>query len=371
MSWHCSLALAEEFSVLNCLDTGSYVRLSGSRILEKSSYGDRRKRSSNRSPSGTMLEPLTVSRGVEKWILSLPDSLASPSALLAEEQEMMMSGTCGRIQFVSFVKLDPPLACSKTSPDSSPRKWVMKQKDLFTTTLEPYCETWRKAGMMLNGVCYLRPSAELPIGGRGSGLWRSPDIGAGGTSGLLKEGKDNRPDGQPIQVRLVDQVVNPRLWPTPTRGDPKGSGKSGVHRDRLDYAAERGKTKSKTYATPKGSKSGPDYARMNREGSGGDDLATQIAREEASLGHLDPSWVCWLMGWPIDWCALEPLDPEDFDLWKQMQMAGTWWDVDPADEGIIPRVATNIPNRANRLKALGNGQVPVVVATVSGLLRGE
>ena len=100
-------------------------------------------------------------------------------------------------------------------------------------------------------------------------LWRTPDTGDGGTSGLLKEGKDFRENGQAVQVRLVDQVNNERLWPTPTATDYKGSGKTGELRDRLDYAVERGATKSKTYEKP------------------------------VIPGSLNPEWVEWLMGFPI------------------------------------------------------------------------
>ena len=90
-----------------------------------------------------------------------------------------------------------------------------------------------------------------------------------------------------------------KLWPTPSATDHKGAGKTGTLRDRLDYATERGATKSKLYATPKSSPSGPDYARRNREGSGGDDLTTQIG------GQLNPTWVEWLMGFPLGWTDLE------------------------------------------------------------------
>ena len=43
----------------------------------------------------------------------------------------------------------------------------------------------------------------------------------------------------------------------------------------------------------------------------------------------------------------------------------TWWDRDPADqdgasESQLGRVADGVPNRVDRLKAIGNGQVPLV-----------
>ena len=65
-------------------------------------------------------------------------------------------------------------------------------------------------------------------------------------------------------------------------------------------------------------------------------------------GQLSPDWVEWLMGWPIGWTRLEPIELDE-----------RGWETDPADEpGDIPRVATDIKARADRLKAIGNGQVP-------------
>lgn len=85
------------------------------------------------------------------------------------------------------------------------------------------------------------------------------------------------------------------------------------------------------WPTPKSSPSGPDYARMGRENSGGDDLATAVARTllptpnardwrsgkgrkdnghspqlpEVIGGQLNPTWVEWLMGYPIGWTDLK------------------------------------------------------------------
>lgn len=117
-------------------------------------------------------------------------------------------------------------------------------------------------------------------------------------------------------------------------------------------------------------------------------------------GQLNPDWVGWLMGWPIGWESLEPFD---WGEWPNPD----WWAVDPADNesnkqwatpnatarsgrnpntgsgeglyyqaresqsiGTIPRVATGIPNRVNRLKALGNGQVPLCVKVAWEILKG-
>lgn len=54
----------------------------------------------------------------------------------------------------------------------------------------------------------------------------------------------------------------------------------------------------------------------------------------------------------------------------------TWWDRDPADqdgafESQLGRVADGVANRVDRLKAIGNGQVPLVAATAFRLLKGN
>lgn len=45
-----------------------------------------------------------------------------------------------------------------------------------------------------------------------------------------------------------------------------------------------------------------------------------------------------------------------------------WWSIDPADTGDIPRVATGVKDRVNRLKAIGNGQVPLCMAVAWEIL---
>jgi len=149
----------------------------------------------------------------------------------------------------------------------------------------------------------------------------------------------------------------------------------------------------KIWPTPKASPSGPDYARMQREGSGGDDLATAVARyptpaardyrspnkksyrdrgggskgeqlPNAVGGQLNPDWVEWLMGWPIGWTSTEPLDKEVFNQWLNNAAP---WEQEPPE---IPRVAKGMKHRVARLRALGNGQVPQGMAAAWLILAG-
>lgn len=112
-------------------------------------------------------------------------------------------------------------------------------------------------------------------------------------------------------------------WPTPTATQHKGWSKNHNRADsddRLDYTVER------------------EHQERWKES-----------------GRLNPDWVEWLMGWPIGWTSLEPMQAKPFP-WVDS------WQEDPADSGKVPRAAHKIPQRVNRLKAIGNGQVPQVVA---------
>jgi hypothetical protein len=95
-----------------------------------------------------------------------------------------------------------------------------------------------------------------------------------------------------------------QMWPTPNASDHKGAGKDGKLRDRLDYAVERGQTKSKQYPTPTASSGGPEP-----EGKTGRKLTTVVG------GQLNPNWVEWLMGWPVGWTDCGALETDRFRMW--------------------------------------------------------
>ena len=72
-------------------------------------------------------------------------------------------------------------------------------------------------------------------------------------------------------------------------------------------------------------------------------------------GSLNPDWTEWLMGFPLGWTSLDPLPLIEWPSWAN----------EPPG---VPRTATRVPNRAARIKALGNAQVPQCAAAAFRIL---
>ena len=264
MSWLFSQVLVEEYLGDISLDGEQSVQSSGSPTQQAYCLPDKMTECSRLSRFGMMFKPLTEDRGEELLMSYLAAFRAKTSPQPEKAQELTESeAECGEKWHGSFVKYDL---------DSS--LWRTHQCSLLGD-LEPFSETWPRWGLMRSGECWEQQTLAHRTSETESGLWRTPDTGAGGTSGLLKEGKTHRENGQPIQIRLVDQVKNPRLWPTPTAQDAKNNG-----------------------------------------------AASQMVRNTKPLnaevgGALNPMWVEWLMGWPLGWTDLKPLETDRFQKWLE------------------------------------------------------
>jgi len=186
----------------------------------------------------------------------------------------------------------------------------------------------------------------------------------------------------------LESVISRKLWPTPRTGKTTDENEATwTKRQRAGKVSTPPLTLAvKMWGTP----NAHPRNQSPRQVDHGVQLANQVG------GQLNPDWVEWLMGWPIGWTSLEPLTKL---LWLD-------WSIDPADaesntkwptptdsmvtvgdmeqarfagsnpnrpkykdankvvgrQGPVPRVATGIKDRMNRLKAIGNGMVPQCVA---------
>ena len=137
------------------------------------------------------------------------------------------------------------------------------------------------------------------------------------SKGMYKQDVNDDGDYAERVKKAGHQVMLPaavKLYPTPTSSDHKGWSEGHKRADdpsnRLDFRVEPDEHKTRS-------------------------------------GQLHSKWVCWLMGYPLDWLELE----------KESTRIPESWDQEP--EG-LPRVTTGEKERVSKLKGLGNAIVPEV-----------
>ena len=170
----------------------------------------------------------------------------------------------------------------------------------------PFSRTWRvKVTPQGRLVFQLRASVRTTKE-KESGLWRTPDNMKGGSNlpGIKKaldEGHLKRPSGQPMQIRLQDQVKEERLWPTPKTSDQysahmKENDKGIPH----DIAKGNLRGMVKQWPTPQASEhhAGRPGGKMQKM------LGNHPDVRGTGGGTLNPTWVEWLMGYPKGWTDL-------------------------------------------------------------------
>jgi hypothetical protein len=110
------------------------------------------------------------------------------------------------------------------------------------------------------------------------------------------------------------------MWPTPKANEPGMTAKTtgrGVEKSThltTQVALAEGIIDRKTgrlFATPQ--------ARDFRTGqqSRWENLKRTRNLNNQIGGQLNPTWVEWLMGWPLGWTDLKPLEMDKFQQWQQ------------------------------------------------------
>ncbi len=132
--------------------------------------------------------------------------------------------------------------------------------------LELFSETWPRSGSMRSGSCWARPMSELHTKEIGSGFWPTPTK----TDISLRKKKYSQ-GGTALSLAV-------QRWPTPTK-----------HNSKECAAPSEYKRKTPTLAAQAG-------------------------------GKLNPIWIEWLMGWPMGWTDLEPLEMGKFQEWQRLHL---------------------------------------------------
>jgi hypothetical protein len=206
MSWHCSLALVEEFSGQSYLDGEQCALLRSSRTAEKFFFDAKKKKSSKHFPSGTTSEHSAAESGVEKWMSSLPDSRANHSPSQENNSEKMTNVTFGPKPLEPFVRYNQGSAYWKTS-----------QACLDLGISDEYLETWPRAGIMQDGACWGLVTLGHHIDEIGCGYMPTPTCAGWASEGqqaLLKNACLSGRMTKDQAERAMSRHFRPTVWTT-------------------------------------------------------------------------------------------------------------------------------------------------------------
>jgi hypothetical protein len=166
--------------------------------------------------------------------------------------------------------------------------------------------TWSRSGTMRSGACSERTTSERITDAKGSGSWPTPTA----ASAVQGPGTSGRQGGS----NLVTAV----MWPTPVTADSSGSRAAGPLRaDGTPSGRNPGTTLSDAVArfpTPTAMLAKVGNSPAEHERVYPNLAAVALGRER---GHLNPTWVEWLMGWPLGWTDCAPLETDRFHEWQQ------------------------------------------------------
>ena len=150
-----------------------------------------------------------------------------------------------------------PESFAKWSPDTS--SWKTAQCSLLEG-LDVFSGTWPRWGTMRDGACLAHVMQERHTVGIGSGLWLTPKASEARAERYTMETSFRHFQERSHQTSLSQQVLDPRMWPN---------------------------------------------------------LGTTVHQSESGGGKLNPTWVEWLMGWPLGWTDLRPLGTDKFRQWRE------------------------------------------------------
>jgi hypothetical protein len=277
MSWLFSQALVEEYLGENFLDGEQSVPLNGNNTPQAYCALDKMTGFSRLSRFGMMFKPLTESRGEELLMSYREDFLAKTSQLREKEMDLTESeAECGEKWHGLLARFDQ---------DS--HLWRTVQCSLLED-LNESLQTLPQWGMTVDGELYLLPTLVQNTNENESGLWLTPTVMDGlpprNPEALERQYQNNR-KGRTTHATLREQVVYPppkEMFPTPTMRDYKGA--NGFET-----------TKKK-------------MAEGLRAHMGQLPNAVQHLEQKPIGGTLNPTWVEWLMGWPLEWTDLKPLE---------------------------------------------------------------
>jgi hypothetical protein len=248
----CSPGQAAESLAECCSDTPQFALWKLSLTADASCSKDSATESYRDSRFGTTSPHSTASLGADGLTSCAEVSPAKTFPPPEKAQESMEHGAdCGGAWPAWFAKFDRVSS-----------SWKTRQCSLLAG-LDAFSGTWPRWGMMRGGVCWELTTSGHRTGESESGFWPTPRSCSAMAATITPESAhaENR-------FPNLETVVGRRMWATPKCQDSR-------------------------------------HASWDRNKS---NLGEQVAGIHG--GQLNPNWVEWLMGWPIGWTDLKPLETD-------------------------------------------------------------
>jgi hypothetical protein len=295
MSWLFSQALVEEYSAANCLDGILSAPSSGSPTPQAYLPPDKMTVFSRPSRFGMTFAALTETLGVELLTWFLADSRARTSAWPGKVPESAANDpACGLTWRASLARFDP-----------ASRLWKTAQLCLLGD-LELSSVTWPRSGMTASGQCWELPTLARTTSVTGSGLWPTPTCPNDGRSvAHVTDWRSERTaysaSGKKVQVDLAQAV---KRWSTPVASD------TGLRKTPYAQGGTPLSMAATMWRTPSASVVEPKSTVLKLTGRKPSD--PQVGLADQVGGSLNPTWVEWIMGWPLGWTDLKPLETDKY-----------------------------------------------------------
>ncbi len=309
MSYIFSRALVEAYLAANCSESAPFAPSNSNPIPQAYCSPGRMTEYSRLSRFGMTYAPLTDDRGAALLTWYLEASRARTFPLQEKEPVLMGSvpGSGGKCAGL-LARYDHDLSL-----------WRTPQCSLLAG-LDVFLETWPRSGMMRNGWCWERTTWAPRMSESACGyLLSTPPLGlamkfATPQARDFRAGEARRWDNPARSRNLNDQIAK---FPTPTSRDWKDSGPTQGNRKSPGLG-----TIVSRFPTPrtKGMCGGTGSFRKMKDLEAKGIISSEERRQmtAGSGGQLNPTWVEWLMGWPLEWTALKPLATGKFRLWRQL-----------------------------------------------------
>lgn len=352
-SLHSSPGPAAASSPGNCAATAPCALSSGTPTPQAYSSDSKTLATYRHSRYGMTCAPLTACHGEALLTAFLAASRARtsawPAAVPASTASAPASGESSRAWFARW----SPSGC----------EWRTAQRSLLGDS-EQFSATWPRSGSMRGGMCFPLPTAapRIFVSAFGSSpdgeRWPTPTATLGKNGGRVtpRKGREGGTLVEAVSSRMwptptaseadrgrttvtggrspgrttsLTGQVNQQMWPTPSAslGDPRRGAPS------AETAAKRyrqGKRNLDDAVAMWPTPAARDYRHPNAksyEERGGGKKGEQLPNSVG--GPLNPHFVEWLMGWPLDWtAAAEPTESgaSATDRYREwLQQHGCFW----------------------------------------------